>query len=171
MLLNSINKMLYLDNISDQNYKEVAAIYKQGIDTGIATFQNEVPIWEEWNKSHLSVGRIAAYQDGSMVGWASLSPVSNRCVYGGVAEVSVYIATESRGKGVGKFLLQNLVNISEQAGLWTLQSGIFSENLSSIKLHESCGFRIVGYREKIGAKDGVWKDNVIMERRSKVVGF
>ena len=115
--------------------------------------------------------RIAAFEGGQMAGWAALSPVSSRCVYAGVAEVSVYIAENFRGKGVGKYLLSNLIKESEDAALWTLQSGIFSENTASIKLHEQCGFRVIGYREKIGKKDGVWKDTVIMERRSQVVGI
>ena len=106
-----------------------------------------------------------------MLGWTALSPVSSRCVYAGVAEVSVYVATNARGKGIGEMLLNELIKQSESNEIWTLQSGIFAENQNSIKLHEKCGFRIVGYREKIGKKDGVWKDNVLMERRSKNIGI
>jgi len=106
-----------------------------------------------------------------MLGWTALTPVSSRCVYAGVAEVSIYIGKEERGKGIGKILLTELIRQSEENGIWTLQSGIFAENESSIKLHEKCGFRIVGYREKIGKKNGVWKDNVLMERRSKTIGI
>lgn len=157
--------------IEPANYPQVKNIYLQGIATGIATFQTEATDWETWDKSHLPNFRIAAFEGNQMAGWAALSPVSSRCVYAGVAEVSIYIAENFRGKGVGKSLLSNLIEESEAAGLWTLQSGIFSDNKASIKLHEQCGFRIIGYREKIGKKDGVWKDNIIMERRSKVVGI
>ena len=106
-----------------------------------------------------------------MLGWTALTPVSSRCVYSGVAEVSVYVATDARGKGIGKTLLTELIQQSEENGIWTLQSGIFAENEGSIKLHEKCGFRLVGYREKIGKKNGIWKDNVLMERRSKNIGI
>ena len=157
--------------IDPANYPQVADIYLQGIATGLATFQTEAADWETWDKSHLPNCRIAAYDGNQMAGWAALSPVSSRCVYAGVAEVSIYIAENFRGKGVGKYLLLKLIEESEAAGLWTLQSGIFSDNTASIKLHEQCGFRVIGYREKIGNKDGVWKDNIIMERRSKIVGI
>ncbi len=157
-------------NIKKENFFQVAEIYKQGIETGIATFQNDISDWESWDKSHLPNCRIAAFEGNEMVGWASLSPVSSRCVYAGVGEVSVYIATKFRRKGVGEFLLTRLIQESEKEGLWTLQSGIFAENIGSIKLHERCGFRQIGYREKVGLKDGIWKDNIIMERRSKIVG-
>jgi len=157
-------------NIEQENFYQVAEIYKQGIETGIATFQNDIPDWESWDKSHLPNCRIAVFEDNEMAGWAALTPVSGRCVYAGVAEVSVYVAAKFRGKKVGEFLLNHLIKESEKAGLWTLQSGIFPDNTGSIKLHEKCGFRRIGYREKIGKKDGIWKDNIIMERRSKVVG-
>lgn len=153
-----------------ENYKLVAEIYRQGVETGVATFQNDIPDWESWDKSHLSTCRIAVYEGDEMAGWAAITPVSSRCVYAGVGEVSIYVATAYRGKGVGEVLLNNLIAESEQVGLWTLQSGIFAENSRSIKLHEKCGFRQIGYREKIGQKNGIWKDNVIMERRSKSVG-
>ena len=152
-------------------YPQIAAIYLQGIATGVATFQTEATDWEVWDKSHLPNCRIVAFESNQMAGWAALSPVSSRCVYAGVAEVSIYIAENFRGKGVGKYLLSTLIEESETAGLWTLQSSIFSENKASIKLHEQCGFRIIGYREKIGKKGDVWKDNIIMERRSKIVGL
>jgi len=157
-------------NIEQENFYQVAEIYKQGIETGIATFQNDIPDWESWDKSHLPNCRVAVFEGNEMAGWAALTPVSSRCVYAGVAEVSVYVAAKFRGKKVGEFLLNHLIKESEKAGLWTLQSGIFPDNTGSIKLHEKCGFRRIGYREKIGIKDGIWKDNVIMERRSKVVG-
>ena len=160
-----------IKKIKAEHYPEVVAIYLQGIATGIATFQTEATDWENWNKSHLSNCRLAAFDKGQMAGWTALSPVSGRCVYSGVAEVSIYIAENFRGKGVGKYLLLKLIEESESAGLWTLQSGIFPDNTASIRLHEQCGFRTIGYREKIGEKDGVWKDNIIMERRSKIVGL
>ena len=157
--------------ITKDNFSEVIEIYKQGLATNIATFQNDSPQWEEWDKGHLDFCRISIYDNDKMVGWASLTPVSSRCVYAGVAEVSIYIAKDERGKGVGKTLLAELIQQSEENGIWTLQSGIFAENESSIKLHEKCEFRLVGYREKIGKKNGVWKDNVLMERRSKNIGI
>lgn len=152
------------------DYHQVSEIYRQGIATGLATFQTDAPSWENWDKSHLSKCRIAAFDGDTMSGWAALTPVSSSCAYAGVAEVSVYIGNDYKGQGMGQLLLDALINESEQAGFWTLQSAIFADNIPSIKLHEKCGFRIVGIREKIGKKDGVWKDNVIMERRSTLVG-
>lgn len=157
--------------ITRDNFSEVIEIYTQGLATNIATFQNDSSQWEEWDKGHLDFCRISIYDNDKMIGWASLTPVSSRCVYAGVAEVSIYIAQNERGKGVGKTLLTELIQQSEENGIWTLQSGIFAENENSIKLHEKCGFRLVGYREKIGKKNGVWKDNVLMERRSKNIGI
>jgi len=160
-----------IKSITKYNFPELVEIYKQGLATNIATFQNELPTWEEWDKGHLNFCRISIYLNSEMLGWTALSPVSSRCVYAGVAEVSVYVATNARGKGIGEMLLNELIKQSESNEIWTLQSGIFAENQNSIKLHEKCGFRIVGYREKIGKKDGVWKDNVLMERRSKNIGI
>ena len=152
------------------DYEQVAEIYRQGIATGMATFQDDVPDWEAWNKSHLTGCRVAAFEGDEMLGWAALTPVSGRCVYAGVAEVSVYVSDISRAKGIGRSLLLQLIQESEQVGLWTLQSAIFPDNTASIVLHEKCGFRKIGYREKIGQKNGVWKDNIMLERRSKTVG-
>lgn len=160
-----------IKTITKDNFSEVIEIYNQGLATNIATFQNDSPQWEEWDKGHLDFCRISIYDNGKMIGWASLTPVSSRCVYAGVAEVSIYIAQDERGKGVGKTLLTELIQQSEENGIWTLQSGIFAENERSIRLHEKCGFRLVGYREKIGKKNGIWKDNVLMERRSKNIGL
>ncbi|HNP16882.1 MAG TPA: N-acetyltransferase family protein [Fulvivirga sp.] len=160
-----------LVSIQEDNYKEVAAIYAQGITTGMATFETTIPDWPHWDKSHLPFGRIAAKSNQIMQGWAALSPVSSRCVYGGVAEVSIYIAENARGKGVGKLLLQALINESEANNIWTLQAGVFRENKTSIALHEKCGFRIIGYKEKIGQLNGIWLDNILLERRSTVVGI
>jgi L-amino acid N-acyltransferase YncA len=156
--------------IQENDYSAIVEIYLQGIATGHATFQTEAPKWEAWNKSHLAFSRLAAFGNGEMLGWAALSPVSSRCVYGGVAEVSIYVASSARGKGIGKILFAQLIKESEENSLWTLQSGIFPENIDSIKLHEDMGFRKIGFREKIGNMKGEWRDNVIMERRSKIVG-
>jgi L-amino acid N-acyltransferase YncA len=152
------------------HWEVVKRIYEEGIATGNATFQTSAPSWEEWNKDHLTTARFIAVDNHEILGWAALTPVSGRCVYAGVAEVSVYVAALARSKGVGKKLLEALINASEQNNLWTLQAGIFPENTASIKLHEANGFRIIGTREKIGKMNGVWRDTVLLERRSKVVG-
>ena len=151
-------------------FDQVQRIYGEGIATGIATFETSIPDWDSWDNAHLNIGRLAAIDGDHMLGWASLSGVTNRCVYQGVAEISIYVAEESRGKGVGKLLLQELIKVSEENKIWTLQAGIFRENTTSQTLHKKCGFREIGYREKIGQLNGVWKDNVLMERRSRVVG-
>jgi L-amino acid N-acyltransferase YncA len=156
--------------IQENDYITIAEIYLQGIATGHATFQTEAPEWSVWDKNHLTFCRLGAFENEEMLGWAALSPVSSRCVYGGVAEVSIYVASSARGKGIGKILFAQLIKESEENGLWTLQSGIFPENIGSIKMHEDMGFRKIGYREKIGNMKGVWRDNVMMERRSKMVG-
>ncbi len=160
-----------LINISAENYPEVARIYGEGLQTGTATFETTIPNWEKWDAGHLSFGRILAVDENKYLGWAALSPVSSRCVYGGVAEVSVYISENARGKGVGEFLLKKLIEISEENNIWTLQSGIFRENTASHRLHSKCGFREIGYKEKVGQLNGIWKDNVLLERRSKIVGI
>jgi phosphinothricin acetyltransferase len=152
------------------HWNAVKVIYEQGIATKQATFQTEAPNFEEWDSGHLPHLRYVLLVDDAVAGWAALSPVSGRCVYAGVSEVSVYIHEDFRGKGAGKLLLQKLINESEVQGIWTLQSGIFPENLPSIALHEKLGFRRVGYREKIGKMDGAWRDTVLMERRSKITG-
>jgi phosphinothricin acetyltransferase len=148
----------------------VRTIYQQGIATGNATFETETPTWEAWDAGHLPTCRLVAGKDGRIVGWAALSPVSGRCVYAGVAEVSVYVAADARGQGIGKALLSALVEASEQEGIWTLQAGIFPENEASIALHKRCGFRVLGRQERLGQMDGVWRDVLLMERRSNVVG-
>ncbi|MDG1571201.1 GNAT family N-acetyltransferase [Robiginitalea sp. M366] len=153
------------------DWPEVARIYREGIATGFATFETEAPQYEAWNRAHLPECRLVAEQKGSVLGWAALSPVSGRCVYGGVAEVSIYIGDGNRGKGIGMRLMEHLIRESEAAGLWTLQSGIFPENEASIRLHEKAGFRRLGYREKVALHQGVWKDNVLFERRSPTVGL
>ncbi len=159
-----------IDKMKDEDWSEVQSIYREGIATGNATFETDVPDWEHWDRSHLRHCRLVARKEGQVIGWAALSPVSGRCVYGGVAEVSVYVAASVRGRGVGKALLQALVEESERKGFWTLQAGIFPENTASIALHKHCGFREVGRRERLGQMHGVWKDIIFMERRSDVVG-
>jgi phosphinothricin acetyltransferase len=154
-----------------EHWAAVKTIYEQGIATGQATFQTDAPAWEEWNASHLSHSRLVAIEDNQVIGWAALTPVSGRCVYAGVAEVSVYIEKASRGKGIGKALLGALIAESEKNNLWTLQAGIFPENQASIRIHEKCGFRQLGIREKIGQHHGVWRDTVLLERRSKKIGI
>jgi len=149
----------------------VLEIYRQGLMTGNATFETTVPTWEDWNRGHLKHSRLVARDGSSILGWAALSPVSGRCVYGGVAEVSVYVGESGRGKGVGTALLVGLIASSEREGIWTLQAGIFPENEASIKLHLNHNFREVGRRERIGKMNGVWRDTVLLERRSEVVGM
>lgn len=156
--------------INKTNYTQVARVYQEGIATGLATFETNVPTWESWNLAHIKNCRIAVILKNEIVAWGALSPVSKREVYKGVAEVSVYVSEKSRGKGLGEVVLNNLINESEHVGIWTLQAGIMRDNLPSIKLHEKCGFRTIGFREKIGSLYGEWKDNIIMERRSKKVG-
>ena len=151
----------------------VRAIYAEGIATGQATFATEAPSWADWDAGHLPTCRLVATAESApaaLLGWAALSPVSGRCVYAGVAEVSVYVAAAARGQGVGKALLAALVAESEQRGLWTLQAGIFPENAASVGLHEAVGFRVVGRRERIGQMHGQWRDTLLLERRSTVVG-
>ncbi|WP_151088238.1 GNAT family N-acetyltransferase [Hymenobacter baengnokdamensis] len=154
------------------HWPRVRAIYLQGIATGHATFQTEAPAWEEWDSSHLSHSRLVAFDEatGQVLGWAALTPVSGRCAYAGVAEVSVYVAPEARGQGVGRQLLATLVAQSETQGLWMLQAGIFPENEASVRLHQAAGFRVVGRRERIGRLAGVWRDMLLLERRSELVG-
>ncbi|UOQ72127.1 GNAT family N-acetyltransferase [Hymenobacter cellulosilyticus] len=153
------------------HWPEAQAIYEAGLATGNATFQTTAPSWDEWDQGHLRHSRLVAVDDaGRVLGWAALSPVSGRCVYGGVGEVSVYVAADARGQGVGRQLLAALVAESEAQGMWTLQAGIFPENTASIRLHEAAGFRLVGRREKIGQLGGIWRDTVLLERRSSVVG-
>jgi L-amino acid N-acyltransferase YncA len=162
---------MQIEKITETHQFDLSKIYLEGIATGNATFQTSAPTWEEWDKSHLLHSRLIAIVDGQALGWAALTPVSSRCVYGGVAEVSVYVANEARGKGVGYALLKALIKSSEQNQIWTLQSGIFPENEASIKIHQKCGFRIVGLREKIGKMGDVWRDNLLLERRSNLVGI
>lgn len=152
------------------HWEAVKGIYEEGIATGNATFQDKAPAQEEWDASHLKSCRLVAVDGDEVMGWAALTPVSGRCVYAGVAEVSVYVGEKGRGRGIGKKLLEHLIKESEQEGLWTLQAGIFPENVSSISLHEKVGFRMIGRRERIGKMHGVWRDTVLLERRSNATG-
>jgi phosphinothricin acetyltransferase len=148
------------------DWTSVSKIYAEGIATRIATFETEVPAFDVWDKKTIKQCRFVAEINNKVVGFAVLSQVSKREVYKGVAEVTIYIAENQRGKGIGKQLLKAIVSESEKQGFWTLQAGVFSKNKASIQLHKHCGFRVVGIREKIGKRDGVWCDNVLMERRS-----
>ena len=152
------------------DWPEVSIIYEEGIVTGYATFETQVPSFEVWNRAHLDIGRLVALHQECIAGWAALSSVSNRCVYHGVAEVSIYIGKLYRGMGIGKQLMKQLIKVSEEAGFWTLQSGIFPENKASVALHEQMGFRYLGCRKKIARYKGEWKDNLIFERRSTCIG-
>jgi phosphinothricin acetyltransferase len=153
----------------------VLKIYADGIATGHATFEEAPPSWEDWDASHLSAGRLVAVDNGKIVGWAALTGVSSRCIYAGVAEVSVYVATAARRRGIGGLLMERLIAASEEAGIWTLQAGIFPENGGSIDLHRRAGFRVVGTRKRVGRMsygpcDGTWRDVIMLERRSARVG-
>ena len=159
-----------LEPLRPEHWPRVAEIYRQGIATGNATFETEVPSWESWDEAHLEEGRLVAVLDREVVGWAALSPVSERCVYAGVAEVSVYVAEAARGAGVGRRLLEGLVQASEEAGVWTLQAGMFPENEASLALHRAAGFRLLGRREGLGKLEGRWRDVLLLERRSEAVG-
>jgi L-amino acid N-acyltransferase YncA len=152
-----------------EHWKAVARIYAEGIATGNATFETELPAWEAWDEKHLADHRLVALSDGRVVGWAALGAVSERCVYAGVAEESVYVAASARGRGVGRALLEELIRRSEDAGIWTIQTGIFPENEASLRLHERVGFRVVGVRRKLGLHEGVWRDVVFLERRSELI--
>ena len=153
------------------HWESVKQIYAEGIASGNATFQTAIPTWIEWDEAHVKNSRLIAVEDTEVLGWAALTPVSGRCVYAGVGEVSVYVSEKTRGKGVGKKLLNALINESEKNNFWTLQAGIFPENYASIKIHEQCGFRIIGSREKIDQSNGSWRDTLLLERRSKSVGI
>jgi phosphinothricin acetyltransferase len=152
-----------------EDWAAVAAVYEEGIATRIATFETAAPAWADWDASHLEGHRLVADEDGAVVGFAALAPVSSRCVYEGVAEESVYVAERARGRGLGRALLEALVAGSERGGIWTLQAGVFPENRASLALHHACGFRTVGLRERIGRLDGAWRDVVLLERRTEEI--
>lgn len=153
------------------HWAKVREIYLAGIAGGLATFETKAPSWEEWDVAHLRIARIVAVVGGEVRGWAALSPVSRRDVYAGVAEVTVYVEPEHQGQGLGRMLLEALIHESEEGGIWTLQASIFPENQPSIRLHLTCGFRVVGYRRRISRLNGVWRNTMLLERRSTVVGL
>ena len=159
-----------LDKMTDSDWDAVRTIYLEGIATRNATFETEAPGWVTWNKNHRTDCRLVARSNNKVLGWAVLSPVSQRRGYSGVAEVSVYVAADARGIGLGKSLLGALINESEKAGIWSLQAGIFKENTASIALHKDVGLREIGFQERTGSLDGVWRDVLLLERRSQVVG-
>ena len=160
-----------IEPIDAGDWDQVRAIYLQGIATGNATFETSAHDWATWDRGHLPFCRMVFRDSGLIVGWCALGPVSSRQVYAGVAEVSVYVADLARGKGVGRALLAALVVEAERCGIWTLQAGIFPENIASIALHKAFGFREVGLRERIGKLHRVWRDVVLLERRSRTVGI
>lgn len=159
-----------IEQLTEKHWPEVSAIYASGLATGNANFSSGVPGWEEWDKAHLKNCRLVMTDNGKVMGWAALTAISDRCVYAGVAEVSVYVHEDARGGGIGRRLLEAIVEESEKNNLWTLEARIFAENHASIKIHQANGFRIVGRRERIGQLNGVWRDILLLERRSIKVG-
>jgi len=162
---------LVIGPMGPDDWGQVRAIYLEGIATGHATFETAAPLWEAWDAAHLDFARLVARNGNAIVGWAALSPVSQRCVYGGVAEVSVYVSQAQRHTGVGRRLLEALIGESARNGIWTLQAGMFPENAGSLALHRRCGFREVGRRERIGKLNGAWRDTILLERRSDLIGI
>jgi L-amino acid N-acyltransferase YncA len=162
---------LLIERMRPVDWDEVREIYLEGIAGGQATFETEAPSWENWDANHLGVARLLARDDEKTIGWAALSPVSSRRVYAGVAETSVYVSLERRGTGVGRHLLERLISESEQNGIWMLQAVMFPENTASVALHRAAGFREVGRRERISKLNGKWRDTVLLERRSSLVGI
>ncbi len=164
--------MISIEKLQPAHWPDVRHIYLEGIATGQATFQTDAPLWEDWDKSHLLHLRyVAITGNGHVAGWTALSAVSSRCVYAGVAEVSIYVDEAFRGQKVGQTLLEYLITESEEADLWTLQASIFPENEASVKLHEKLGFRIIGYRERVAKQYGIWRNVYLLERRSKMIGI
>jgi phosphinothricin acetyltransferase len=161
-----------IDEMIKSDWEQVANIYLEGIKTEKATFQTEVPTWDNWNNGHITSCRLVVRSESEVLGWAALSATSSRCVYAGVAEVSIYIGENYNGKGIGTALLKELIKLSEENGFWTLQSGIISKNTQSIALHKNCGFREIGIREKVAKMNNKeWMDVTFMERRSTIVGI
>ena len=159
-----------IDELRPEHWPEVARIYAEGIATGAATFETEVPEWEAWDRAHLPEHRFVAVEHDRVIGWVAVSAVSDRCVYGGVVEDSLYVDPAAQGRGVGRRLLEALIESTERAGIWTIEAGMFPENAGSVALHERLGFRVVGRRERLGKLDGAWRDVLLLERRSPVVG-
>lgn len=167
-----INQVNYqIDPMKTSDWDQIRKIYLDGIKTGLATFQTTAPEWNEWDQGHVKSCRIVARSGSSILGWAALSPTSSRCCYKGIGEVSIYISNACKGQGIGTALLKHLIYESEDNGFWTLQSAITRENQASLAMHAKCGFREIGFREKIAQMpDGTWHDVVLMERRSRVIG-
>ena len=161
---------LAVDRMRVEDWNEVARIFLEGISTGHATFETHVPSWDEWNAGHIPGSGLVVRAGATVVGWAALSPTSTRRVYAGVAEVTMYVTAGLRGKGIGHELLSRLIALSENLGVWTLQAVVFPENSASVRLHGRLGFREVGRRERIGQMNGVWRDVILLERRSQSVG-
>jgi L-amino acid N-acyltransferase YncA len=161
----------YISEMEPGDWEEVRTIYAEGIATRQATFETEAPSWLAWDAAHLPFARLVARKGETVVGWAALSPVSRREAYAGVAEVSVYVAQDQRGAGLGRRLLEALIAKSERHGIWSLQAVMFPENAASVALHRRCGFREVGRRERIGKLDGAWRDTILLERRSQRIGI
>jgi L-amino acid N-acyltransferase YncA len=159
-----------IDQMNPGDWEQVRSIIREGIATGYTTFETDAPSWQKWDAGHLQIARLVARKGDKVLGWAALTPVSNRDVYRGVAELSVFVKEESRGHGIGRALLEALIDQSERNAIWTLQAAIFPENTASVKLHLRCGFREVGRRERIGKLNGSWRDTLLFERRSKTVG-
>jgi len=155
--------------MTPEDWPAVRRILAEGIATGVATFETSVPSWEAWDGSHTGEHRLVADDDGQVVGWAACSPVSDRCVYAGVLEISVYVAADARGTGVGSALMAALIDSTERSGVWTLQTGVFDDNAASLALQRRHGFRLVGTRERLGRLNGVWRDVLLLERRSPLV--
>jgi L-amino acid N-acyltransferase YncA len=158
-----------IDDMTAEDWPDVRRIYEEGIATRNATFETEAPPWEAWDRSHLAEPRLVARLEGLVAGWSALAPVSPRPIYRGVVEVSTYVGEDSRSRGVGHALLSAMIERSERTGIWTLQAGVFPENRASLALHLRCGFRTVGIHERIGEMNGVWRDVVLLERRSTLV--
>jgi phosphinothricin acetyltransferase len=161
----SVLRELRIEPMRAEDWPAVAAIYAEGLATGNATFEATVPSWDVWNATHLAEHRLVARGESEVLGWVAASPVSSRCVYEGVVEHSVYVAEHARGRGVGRRLLEAFIASTEAAGIWTIECGIFPENTASLALHESCGFRRVGIRERLGQQRGRWRDVILLERR------
>ena|ERR1700741_818611 len=156
--------------LAESDWPAVRAIYLEGIATGHATFETDAPAWDAWDATHFPAPRLVAVLNEQVIGWAALSLVSTRKVYAGVAEVSVYVANEGHGLGLGRALLERLIAEAERLNIWTLQASIFPENAASLALHNKCGFREVGRRERIGKMKGIWRDTLLLERRSNTAG-
>jgi len=160
---------MLIQPMTDEHSASVIAIYQSGIDEGNATFETSAPSWEDFSTSRLTGHRYVAVRENNVLGWVAASAVSDRCVYAGVVEHSVYVHPQARGQGIGRQLLDALIASTEAAGIWTIQSGIFPENAASAALHQAAGFRVVGIRERIGQHHGRWRDVLFIERRSPAI--